>query len=175
MAEDAGGPDRARRYARAAEATYPVLVDAEGLLATLYGFRAVPNGWVIDADGVIRFRHIGGFDIRKSEAVDAIEAVLTGAATSSPSVQPGPHEKAMRAFQQGVRLLRRGKPREAVDAWVRAAEADPENRLVRKQLWYLLHPDRFVPQVDFAWQKAQMEREARLGVRAANPIPDGLG
>jgi hypothetical protein len=150
-----------------------VLIDAEGLLATLYGFRAVPNGWVIDADGVIRFRHIGGFDIRRPEAADAVEAVLTGAATSSSSVPPGPHEAAMRVFQ-GVRLLRQGKPRAAVDAWVRAAEADPENRLVRKQVWHLLYPDRFEPQVDFAWQKAQMEREARLGIRAANPLPDTL-
>lgn len=172
MAEDAGGPDRARRYARAAGATYPVLVDAEGVLATLYGFRAVPNGWVIDADGVIRFRHIGGFDIRKPEAAVAVEAVLTGAATSSPPVPPRPHEAAMRAFQEGVRLLRQGKPREALDAWIHAAEADPDNRLVRKQIWHWLYPDRFEPQVDFAWQKAQMEREARFGIRAANPLPD---
>jgi len=146
-----------------------VLVDAEGLLATLYGFRAVPNCWVIDADGVIRVRQIGGFDIRKLQAADAVKSALSGAVTSSPSVPPGSREAAMRAFHEGARLLREGKPRETLDAWMRAAEADSENWLVRKQIWHVLYPDRFEPQVDFAWQKGQIEREARFGIRACQP------
>ncbi|HET9001516.1 MAG TPA: hypothetical protein VFP86_17890 [bacterium] len=62
--------------------------------------------------------------------------------------------------------------REPLGAWIRAAEADPENLLIRKQIWHLLYPERFEPEGDFAWQKAQRAREARLGIRNANPVPD---
>ncbi len=74
------GPALALRYVQAARATYPVLLDAEGVLSSLYGFQAIPNGWLIDAEGVIRFEHIGGFDIRKPQTAEAIERVLKGAA-----------------------------------------------------------------------------------------------
>jgi hypothetical protein len=175
VAMDAGGPDLARRYAREAGATYPVLVDTEGVLATLYGFRAIPNGWIIDPDGIVRFRQVGGFDIRKPDVAHAIERTLTGASPTSPSEAPqAPRAEGSAAFQTGVRLLRRGKKREALDAWFRAAEADPENLLIRKQIWHVLYPDRFEPEVDFGWQKAQREREGRLGIRGANPIPETL-
>lgn len=168
---DAQGPDLAHRYARAAEATYPVLLDQEGLLSSLYGFRAIPNGWLIDPAGVIRYRHLGGFDIRKPETVEAIEQVLNG-------TRPQPAERATveplgdaaATFQEGVRLLHQGRKWEALDAWFRAAETDPANFLVRKQIWHMLYPDRFEPEVDFAWQRAQLEREARLGIRKANPL-----
>lgn len=61
-----------------------------------------------------------------------------------------------------------------METWLGAVEADPANLLVRKQIWYLLYPERFEPQVDFAWQQAQFEREERLGIRNANPLPDNL-
>ncbi len=172
---DAQGPGLARRYARAAGATYPVLLDQEGLLSSLYGFRGIPNGWVIDKNGVIRFRHLGGFDIRRPETVEAIEQVLKGAWHQPLDRTPeGPRGEATAAFQEGVRLLRQGKKREALEAWLRAFEADPANFLVRKQIWHLLYPEKFEPEVDFAWQRAQMEREARLGIRGANQLPDDL-
>jgi hypothetical protein len=173
VAMDAEGPALARQYARAAGARYPVLVDAEGLLATLYGFRAIPNGWIIDADGVIRFRQVGGFDIRKPEVAEVVERVLMGIRPSPGDPTTGaPSPEGAAAFQEGVWLLRDGRRREALDAWIRAAEADPENLLIRKQIWHLLYPERFEPEVDSAWQKAQRAREAHLGIRNANPVPD---
>lgn len=176
MAMDAEGPDLARRYARAAGATYPVLVDAEGLLATRYGFRAIPNGWIIDPQGVIRFRQIGRFDIRTRETAEAIARVLNGdwRSPGGASSAGGPREEAGAAFQEGVRLLHQGRTKAALDAWFRAAEVDPENLLVRKQIWHVLYPTRFEPEVDFVWQRAQLEREGRLGIRNANPVPDTL-
>lgn len=170
---DAEGPDLARRYARAAGATYPILVDAECVLATRYGFRAIPNGWIIDPAGVIRFRQIGKFDIRTPGTVDAIERTLKGISWSPGGVTAsGPRDEADAAFREGVRLLHQGETKQALDAWFRAAEADPENLLVRKQIWHVLYPHRFEPAVDFAWQRAQLEREASFGVRDANPITD---
>jgi hypothetical protein len=172
---DAQGPDLPRRYAQTAGATYRVLLDEEGLLASLYGFRAIPNGWVIDSDGVIRFQQIGGFDIRKPEMADAVEKILKGSAPSAPrSASSRPRREGLLAFQEGVRLLRQRRKRAAAEAWLRAAESDAANWLVRKQIWHLLYPERFEPQVDTAWQRAQLEREERLGIRSANPLPDNL-
>lgn len=172
---DAQGSDLPRRYAQTAGATYKILLDEEGLLASLYGFRAIPNGWVIDSDGVIRFQQIGGFDIGKPEVKDTLEKILKGGAPSEPRPVSGmPRREGLLAFQEGVRLLRRGRKRAAVEAWLQAAETDPANLLVRKQIWHLLYPERFEPQVDTAWQRAQLEREARLGMRSANPLPDHL-
>lgn len=121
---------------------------------------------------MIRFRHLGGFDIRKPEAAEAIEHVLNGttpqAAGRAPEALVG---EAAAGFREGVRLLHEGKKREALEAWLRALEADPANFLIRKQIWHLLYPEKFEPEVDFVWQRAQMEREARVGVRKANPLP----
>ncbi len=175
MAMDAQGSDLPRAYALTAGATYKILLDEEGLLASLYGFRAIPNGWVIDGNGIIRFQQLGGFDIRKPEVKDAVEKILKGSAPSMPRPASDlPRREGLLAFQEGVRLLRQRRKRAAVEAWMRAAEADPANYLVRKQIWHLLYPERFEPQVDFAWQRAQFEREERLGIRSANPLPDHL-
>ncbi len=106
---DAQGPDLPRRYAQAAGATYPVLIDMEGLLAPLYGFQAVPNGWVIDPNGVIRFQQVGGFDIRRPETAAAIEQIVQGAAPGpTASTSPGPRREAMETFQEGVRPVAPG-------------------------------------------------------------------
>lgn len=142
------------------------------MLSSLYGFRGIPNGWVIDKNGMILFRHLGGFDIRKPETAETIEHVLNGTTLQAAGRAPeGSVGVAAAAFQEGVRLLHQGRKREALEAWLRAFEADPANFLIRKQIWHLLYPEKFEPEVDFAWQCAQMEREARLGVRKANPLP----
>lgn len=170
---DAQGAELPRRYAQAAGATFPVLIDMDGILSSLYGFQAIPNGWAIDADGVIRFQQVGGFDIRKPETAAALEQILVGAPSlSGGTVSRGALREMPEAFQKGVRLLQQGHKRAAVEAWLRAAQADPGNLLIRKQIWYVLHPDRFEPEVDLAWQRAQMEREKQLGIRGANPLPD---
>lgn len=172
---DAEGPELAHKHARAAGATYPVLVDQDGALAIRYGFRAIPNGWVIDPDGIIRFRQIGGFDIRKPGTAEMIAEVIGGRTEAPVAATPSaPADEAARLFQQGVQLLNLGKKREALDRWFRAAETDPQNFLVRKQIWHLLYPERFEPVIDTAWQKAQMDHEAQLGVRGANPVAPTL-
>jgi len=39
--------------------TFPVLMDPKGQTASLYLVRAIPTSYVIDADGIVRGKHIG--------------------------------------------------------------------------------------------------------------------
>jgi len=171
VAVDAQGPAFAQQYARSAGAAYPVLIDDTGQLAGLYGFRSIPNGWIIDKDGVIRFRQLGGFDLRKPDVARAVEAVIRGTPRSASAVQLDP-ENAAALFGEAVRLLEQGERERALETWVQAVEADPGNILIRKQFWRVLYPERFEPDVDFNWQEAHMEREGLLGIRRANALPD---
>ena len=75
----------------------------------------------------------------------------------APSASRGARRVA--ALQRGLDLLRRGDRAGAVEAWRRALAADPDNYVIRKQIWAVEHPDRFYPTIDWAWQKEQLARE----------------
>ncbi|HEX9376358.1 MAG TPA: TlpA disulfide reductase family protein [Actinomycetota bacterium] len=49
----------ARSFLRAAGATYPVVGDPEGRLASGFGIRAIPSTVIVDAHGEMRFRVLG--------------------------------------------------------------------------------------------------------------------
>jgi len=63
-----------------------------------------------------------------------------------------------------VHLLHLGRERRGRSR-LRAIEADPATVLVRKQIWRLLYPEKFEPEADITWHRAQMGREARPGIR----------
>jgi hypothetical protein len=46
-----------------------------------------------------------------------------------------------------------------VAAWREALRADPDNFVIRKQIWAVEHPERFYPSIDWAWQRDQLARE----------------
>jgi len=44
-----------------------------------------------------------------------------------------------------------------MDAWREAVAIEPENWIIRKQIWAIEHPERFYAgEVDFDWQAAQI-------------------
>ena len=55
---------------------FPTVVDSAGQLSRLFDFDVVPNGLFVDEQGVIRFLHIGGFDIRRPEVGPQVDALL---------------------------------------------------------------------------------------------------
>ncbi len=168
---DTQGPDVVRPWVERAGATFPTLVDQEGLVARNWGFKVVPNAWVFDEAGVLRYQKIGGFHIANDEdrmAVLAALALPPAADGAAPAVSaPGGS-----LLDEEVRLLTGGDPAAALESWFATAEADMDNMIVRKQIWYLLHPEKFKPEIDAEWQREQRAREATIGVRAANPIPE---
>jgi tetratricopeptide (TPR) repeat protein len=134
-------PQRVRPFA--ADLPFPTAVDASGVLGRTFDFDVVPNGLFVDEDGILRFRHIGGFDIRRPEIEQQVEALLT---TDFPSDAPPAHVRqepldieAVRVelverpddaglhYALGDALLRETRPAEAEAEFRRAAELDPSD------------------------------------------------
>ena len=67
MAMDAQGAAKARPYVELAKGTFQTVIDAENVLGGMYGFRAIPNGYLIDENGVVQYEKLGGFDIRRPD------------------------------------------------------------------------------------------------------------
>ena len=158
---DAQGADRARPYVEGASATFDTVVDAENLLGQLYGFKAIPNGFLIDEAGVLRYKRLGGFDIRKAETASVLER-WTGGADLDEDLEythgvPGSeHSEANALFRKGLRDYRNGRVESAVALWRQALDLDPDNYIIRKQIWAVENPERFYAgDVDYDWQREQ--------------------
>jgi len=162
VAIDAQGAEKARPYVDRAKAQFTTVVDEENLLGQLYGFKAIPNGFLIDEYGLVRHRELGGFDIRQAETADIVEQWLLGPSLSesleaAEEALGGAHSKANSLFRSGLDLYRQGKVQEAIAEWRRGTELEPDNYIIRKQIWAVENPDRFYDgSVDYDWQTEQM-------------------
>lgn len=71
--DDEGG---AQAFQREFHMTYPSVFDPSASLAADYGFFGLPVTYVIDAEGVMRYRFTGS--VTESALVDAVRSVLRG-------------------------------------------------------------------------------------------------
>ena len=55
--------------------------------------------------------------------------------------------------------LDRGEREKALTALKRAWALDPENWLIRKQIWAVEHPDQFYPAINTEWQREEIKKE----------------
>ena len=209
VAEDVNGPAKVRPFAERFD--FPTVVDEQAMFMRLMDSDAVPNGLLLNAEGRVVFRLVGGFDIRRPEVraqmdglMDELAQVIpTGstpplpqrsvdaetmlielaAAPDDPDLwttlaeihaRDGGTTDALDAydrslalapdsspahFGRGTTLAHLGRPADAEAAWVRALQLDPASFIVRKQIWAHRNPEKFWPDIDFAWQKAEMARE----------------
>ena len=141
------------------------MVDSANVLGDLFGYKLIPNGVFLDERGTVRFARYGGFSVANEADVAAIERLLTpgraGDAAGSLQAPPAARDEGAQnaPLEHGLQLLRRGDRAGAVAAWRAALAADPDNYVIRKQIWAVEHPERFYPTIDFAWQKEQLARE----------------
>ncbi|MGH2371262.1 MAG: hypothetical protein ACRDI2_24060 [Chloroflexota bacterium] len=162
VAVEVQGAEAARPWLERAGATFPTLVDAANALGEVCGYKAIPNGIVLDEGGVVRFQKLGGFSVSNAEDVAAVERLLGEGGASGATPAPAGlarGEARVSALQRGLDRLRQGDRTGAVDAWRAALAADPDNYVIRKQIWAVEHPERFYPTIDWAWQKEQLARE----------------
>ena len=178
MAVEIQGAEAARPWLDRAGATFSTVVDSANVLGEVLGYKVIPNGILLDEVGAVRFHKFGGFSVANSADVDAIERLLaesaTGDAAKAGALSPArttatPAAQRVTALRQGLDLLHAGDREGALRSWREALAADPENYVIRKQIWAVEHPERFYPTIDFAWQKEQLalerERERRLAER----------
>jgi hypothetical protein len=178
VAVEVQGAAAARPWLERAGATFPTVVDAANALGEALGYKAIPNGVVLDERGVVRYRKFGGFSVESADDVAAVERLLTsggaeGAEAPSGGAAPGQEDAPpagpalglvrAAALQRGLDRLRQGDRAGAAAAWREALRADPDNYVIRKQIWAIEHPERFYPTIDWAWQKAQLARDRAAG------------
>lgn len=159
---DFQGGKAARPYVEKAAAQFTTVVDTENLLSSHFGFRAIPNMVFIDEAGIIRFIKFTGFDIRHETDRAFVTRFI-----ESPNVEHLARDSeqgtgfddpiALVHFQTGMASYRRGDTSAALDVWREAVAMEPENWIIRKQIWAIAHPERFYAgDVDFDWQKDQI-------------------
>lgn len=179
MALEHTGRDSARPFVRLARATFPTVVDEHGVTAQAFGFKAVPNGILVDGDDIIRWTKFGGFSIDNPEDVAIVERFLRGeeipAAVQEPPYYLGPTEQELVAtrLRLGREFDAQGRRDEAVHEWRKALRLDPENLVIRKQIWAALYPEKFHPSIDWDWQRTQLAQEREKEIAAGICGPDG--
>jgi len=169
IAMDLQGAEVVRPWVVKARAEYPVLVDAYNMLGERFNFKYVPLTILVDEEGRL-VRGPTGTNVDKAEDRAAIEDWLRHgpdselarqpvAATASETPDPGfASEEAELRFRLAVVLFGQGNRDEAVTHLKRAFTLDPENWLIRKQMWAVENPDRFYAgDVDYDWQRAQVK------------------
>jgi len=169
IAQDAQGAGVARPWVEKAGATYRALLDQHNVIGKAYSLKFVPVGILVDEEGRLA-RAVGGVDIdRKEFRAELTEWVTKGAIPkawmesnreAAPRTLTPAEAEADARFQLAVALLGQGKREEAIAELKRAFRLDPENWLIRKQLWAVEHPEAFYSgPVDFEWQKRQQQQE----------------
>lgn len=161
MAMDAQGPQKACPYVASAGATFTTVVDAENVLGRIFGFRAIPNGILVDEGGAIRYWKFGGFDIRKAEYAEIVTRFAQGEPLKpeAQDVKPSGNLQVLELFKCGVALYHEGRTQKALSLWRQAMAIEPDNYVVRKQIWAVENPERFYgEQIDSEWQKEQLKR-----------------
>ena len=134
-------PEHVRQYAAAH--SFLTLVDSANLLGRLFDFDVVPNGLLIDEQGVVQFHHVGGFYLGRLEIRQQVDALLTAdfAHGERPSfVQQEPIEveiirgelihkpdDADLLSALGDALLRAGSASDAAEAFRRVTALRPDD------------------------------------------------
>lgn len=159
VAQDAQGDERVRPVVEERRVEFPVLVDRESVLARLLRFRVVPSGAFVDGHGIVRYLHFDDFDIGDPRVRWNLERFLANEPVESPGDAEPMAPAALERFAQGVELFRNGRAAEAIGLWRDALALDPDNFVIRSQIWAAENPERFYPVVDREWQELQLLKE----------------
>lgn len=159
VAEDVQGAEKVAPVVADRNITFPVLIDRSSDVARVLGFRIVPSGAFVDVDGIVRYRHVDDFDIGDPRVRVNLDAFLNGDPVQHPDQDAAMSSAALEAFAEGSRLYAKGHVDRAVELWRGALERDPDNFLIRSQIWAIEHPEHFYPVVDREWQALQLLKE----------------
>ena len=171
IAADAQGAGAARPWVEKAGGTYRALLDRHNAVGKAYNLKYVPVGILVDEDGRL-VRAVGSVNVGNEAFRQELtawagtgeipQAWLAADRQAAPRALTPDEAEADARFQLAIVLLAKGKREEAIAELKRAFRLDPENWVIRKQLWAIETPEAFYEgDVDYGWQKAQMKREDR--------------
>jgi hypothetical protein len=152
------GAPAAEPWLREAGATFPSLVDTNCSLPLLGGFQMVPTGLFLDPGGRLLSLVEGTFDLSDASIRRQVEQfALAGQAPDRHQPPPDDGETAAVAehLRRAAALLAAGRNPDACVELDAALALQPHNRVIQKQRWAIEYPERFVPEIDKLWQKAQ--------------------
>lgn len=73
---DAGGVKVAKPIYDKAGATFVTLVDPLNAMSEAFGLDVIPNGFLIDENGILRYKKVGGFEVSGPDSIKAVEEFL---------------------------------------------------------------------------------------------------
>ena len=162
IAVDLQGPELPRPFHDKAGAQFTTVVDTRTIVPRTFGVRAVPNGALIDEDGILRYSLYGGFDIRNPATKKLVSGFLFDGEvtlTDETEVKGAVDVASLDHFERGLELYGSGDLEGAAVIWRQGMELEPDHWNMRKQLWAIEHPDRFYDgKVDYDWQKVQVTK-----------------
>lgn len=167
------GEAAVRTWTERAGLAFPTLLDPDNRLGARFGFKAIPNGILIDPEGMIRYTKFGGFNVASATDLAAVEqAVLAAPSTVRSGVErsmpmAAEAERVAALLREGTTQLAAGNREAGLAAWRTALQLDTENLVIRKQLWRADHPERFGEVIDSAWQREQLAQERA----SVSPVP----
>lgn len=158
VAQEAQGPERVSVVVRELGVSFPVLVDRESVIARELGFGVVPTGLLLE-DAYVRYRHDDDFDIGDPRVRRVLTSFLDGEQIAEHPADDRCDPQALALFATGVKLYEDGAVDNALRTWRSALAIDPDNFLIRTQIWVVEHPQHFYPTVDREWQERQLLKE----------------
>ena len=159
VAQDAAGAERVGPVVEERGIEFPVLIDRASVFGRELGFRIVPSGFFVDADGIVRYRHVSDFDIADPRVRWNLERFLAGEEPEGADEDEQMEPRALELFARGVDRYAAGAVSDALAIWREALVLDPDNFLIRSQIWAAEHPEHFYPAVDREWQELQLVKE----------------
>lgn len=160
VAQDAQGPGRVLPLVEQYQVSFPVLVDRTSSMSLSFGFQITPAGAFVDAAGTVLYIHSSEteqFDINDPRVRWNLDRFVSGEPVR-PVGNPGSgmSQEALKLFAEGVALFNSGGDAEGLACWRTALLLEPDNFLIRSQIWAVEHPEHFWPVVDRDWQAAQL-------------------
>lgn len=166
VAVDIRGADAVKPYTE--NTSFKTAIDSENALSNHFGFKIVPNGIFIDEEGTIRLIK-EGFHVDNKEHTSAIEKLINNQEekivlddiyySHQDKRSKLELELSQTKFKLGLEYSKNGMKEEALTQLDEALRLDPDNFLIRKQRWYLRHPEKFSPTIDISWQQQQLKKE----------------
>ena len=157
---DAQGFSVVTPYLESANVTFKTVIDKQNLLGEMLRFNAIPNGLLIDSEGIVNYQNFGSFDIKNPDIFSLIQGWLFSGTNLNldGSILPklDPVQQANSLFREGLSLIQEGNFEEALKKWREGSKLDSGNQIIKKQIWAVENPSKFYSgAVDYDWQSKQ--------------------